>query len=75
MNALRGAAELLAAAPVVLMEYNRPYATAMGWTLDEVLCCLRRFGPYRAYEIDGRKPLDPATVADVVLIDVLFRPA
>jgi FkbM family methyltransferase len=75
-NALQGAGNLLAACrPNILMEFNRPYASAMGYTLDDVLEFLRRFGPYQVYGIgsSGRPCVLSSTTAE--LIDVFFQVA
>jgi FkbM family methyltransferase len=72
-NALRGGAELIAAGrPAILMEFNRPYATAMGYTLDGVLDFLRGLGPYRLSGVGAGGRLVPPDPTPEVF-DVLFH--
>jgi FkbM family methyltransferase len=70
-DAIRGARELLIhCRPIILMEYNRPYADAMGYCLSDVLSFLREVGPYRAFDMEG----GPASSGNAALSDVLFQP-
>jgi FkbM family methyltransferase len=74
LKALRGADRLLRTCrPDLFMEYNGPYATALGYGFSDILGYLRGRGPYEPFTLDRRGRLRPLAVPVPDLIDVFFR--